>query len=228
MQASDGWDAFGEATRDQRRFAWTLGLSIAIHVLVLATGKGLPRQPVGTGYPVLTVGFTSPAPPPSPGSLAASRGAEALPPPPVPLLSAKPDLPARDLVRDKSRLPDRAPAGTSMQPATATPHQGPVAAVLPAAPGRDAHAEAAAGGVTARMVIGEGGRIQQILWRKLPALTSEQFERLEDILRTTTYAESMAGSTVTEIVDVRGLLGLPAVRGMSTERDEPNRYLSLP
>jgi hypothetical protein len=78
------------------------------------------------------------------------------------------------------------------------------------------------------MVIGEGGRIQQILWRKLPALTKEQFERLEDILRTTTYAESMAGSTVTEIVDVRGLLGLPAVQGRPTERDEPNRHLSLP
>lgn len=228
MPAIEGDGACGEAIRDQRRFAWTLGLSIALHVLVLASGKGLPRAPAGSGYPVLTVGFQSSAPPPSPGAVAARRGVEPAPPTSVTRASTKAELPARDPAPDKVRPPERAPAGTALQAAPATPHQGPLATALPAAPGRDAHAEAAAGGVTARMVIGEGGRVRQILWRKLPALTREQFEQLEDLLRATTYAESMAGSTVTEIVDVRGLLGLPPVRGTTLDADAPNRALSSP
>jgi hypothetical protein len=62
------------------------------------------------------------------------------------------------------------------------------------------------------MSIGDGGLITQILWDRLPALTNEQLKRLESILRANTYPESMAGTMVTEVVDVRGLLGLSPIK----------------
>jgi hypothetical protein len=68
--------------------------------------------------------------------------------------------------------------------------------------------EKVTGGNTALIAIGADGRITDIVWNRLPALTNEQFLRLEAILRTNTYPESMVGQIVTEVVDVRGLLGL--------------------
>lgn len=56
------------------------------------------------------------------------------------------------------------------------------------------------------LVIGEQGRVNQIIWDDLPALTDQQLNWLERSIRTKKYADSLDGQTVTEFIDVRALI----------------------
>jgi hypothetical protein len=74
-------------------------------------------------------------------------------------------------------------------------------------PGRPLNQPPKALGVPVTLVVGLDGRVEQIFWDQLPALTNDQFRRLEALIREKSYA---AGQTINELVDVRSLLNLQA------------------
>jgi hypothetical protein len=201
MWMAEEWREGDEEVRSRRRFAVILAFSALLHLVVLFAIKLRPSVPSGSGYPVLTVMFQTMAPAPS-ASLRSRPPAETLvKPPPLPRPVAPAPSPVREtrpevkLPAQEAQIPSKANSGTNRP-----------------APGRDARASAAVGGFSVLMSIGDGGLITQILWDRLPALTDEQLKRLESILRANTYPESMAGTMVTEVVDVRGLLGLSPIK----------------
>lgn len=200
-----------EAPSEQRRLAVTLLVSSLLHVCALTLIKLPPKDHSGTGHPVLTVVFktltVAAAVATAPEPVAVFR-VSAVETPLQPQSPPPPRLRAQDVVR-----PAKPVAAPALVPVVPLPVSKPVAKPSPPAPGRDARTASASGGVSVLMTIGEGGRIDQIFWKTLPALTNEQFQRLESILRVNQYAESQIGTTVTEIVDVRGILGLPPASG---------------
>jgi hypothetical protein len=84
--------------------------------------------------------------------------------------------------------------------------------------GLGSNAPAARVGVLVRLLIGTDGRVDQIFWDKLPALTDDQFRRLEAVIREKTYT---AGQTLNEIVDVRAILQLPPAQAQESAMPLP-------
>lgn len=198
---------------EERRFVALLAASALLHATLIAQLNLPPREVAGTGYPVLSVVLKKLAPPP-----AIESAEPALPP--LFTEAATPPLRATPTLNTaKPPMPAVAPEQSPLTESSAAPTPRP--AITPPAPGRDAQGLAAAGGVSAHFLIGEQGRIHSILWNRLPALTNDQFQRLEALLRENEYPHAPAGSTLTEMVDVRGLLGLPPVRGSEPRLPPP-------
>ncbi len=66
-------------------------------------------------------------------------------------------------------------------------------------------------GFPVTFLVGPDGRVGEILWNQLPALTDQQLSMLEAIVRQRYYPPGLPGvrvRTVVEQLDVRGLLGL--------------------
>ena len=59
------------------------------------------------------------------------------------------------------------------------------------------------------VIIDERGRPGQLIWNYLPALTTEQFQRLERGVRQRTYASVPRGTALNEVIDVFALIGAP-------------------
>jgi hypothetical protein len=198
MQADYPLEREEKFAAERRRLTAALIGSALLHASLLTLVKPAAQDFSGTGHPVLSIRFRA--------AFVAAAPQAAVPPPPVPVLKARP------------RPPIESP------PDTTAPAEKHVAAETAPAPGRNATRKPSAGGVSVRMGIGEGGRIEHILWTELPALTPDQGQRREAMLRPHTAAETLAGSYVTEIVDVRSLLGLPRVgakAAVSAPSDSP-------
>lgn len=201
MPAQSHWSHAEWKHDDEKRLQFALGLSVLLHAVLLLAWKLPPQVWKAADHAVLTVVL---------------RGA-------APLAPSTP--PAAEQVHELAVLvqKDPATAAFSVPPKPAAP----AAAVVPATrpqpalaasqarlstqptPGRLSNSIPSVVGVTVTLVIGPDGHVRQMFWDKLPALTDEQFRRVEAAIREKTYA---AGQTINEVVDVRGLLKLPPAR----------------
>ena len=61
-------------------------------------------------------------------------------------------------------------------------------------------------GVSVRLTIDSAGKVSNIHWTKLPALTNQQFVRLEKSIRERIYPLGLAGNRINETVDALRVL----------------------
>ena len=59
-----------------------------------------------------------------------------------------------------------------------------------------------AGKVQALLLVDENGKVDQIIWKALPALTEETLQQIEQRLRTKTYLVTGKSYTLYEIVEI--------------------------
>jgi hypothetical protein len=78
-------------------------------------------------------------------------------------------------------------------------------------------AELAGSGYSVTMLVTREGRVTEIYWGQLPALTDEQFELLERMVRERRYPDRgiTNNGPVVDTIDVRGLLGLPSAPSLN-------------
>lgn len=184
---------------DEKRFQITLGLSVLLHAVLLLAWKLPPPLWKTADHAVLTVvlrGAASLAP--SAPAEAEKKGEVSVLVQPAPATFSVPPKPATQAVAE---------------PSAARPQSAQIASPARVAPqptqGRPSNAIPAPVGVSVMLVIGGDGRVRQIIWDQLPALTDEQLRRVEAAIREKAYAP---GQTITEIFDVRGFLKLPPAR----------------
>lgn len=185
---------------DERRFKVTLVVSAVLHALILLTWKIPPQMRNAVDSTVLTVvlrGTSSSA-----TVSVTQRDQEKRPDDEPPVLGLKAPEPVV--------LPSQRYA-TSMAPiATKSGTTGDAGRLAKqATPGAVVNVPPRPAGVTVMLVIGGDGRVNEIYWSTLPALTDEQLRRVERAIRGRAY---MPGQTVTEVFDVREFLKLPPVR----------------
>lgn len=186
---------------DERRIYLTLGISILLHAVLLLAWKLAPQVWKTADHAVLTVALHAEAPrqPRSPAPARQQREAGVLvQSQPAPAVLPMPATPAAL----GSVTPPAAASAPSLPESQAGVTNHPI-------PGRLSNPAAAAVGVTVTLVIGLDGRVQQIYWDKLPALTDEQLRRVETAIRDKAYA---SGQVINEIFDVRAFLKLPPAR----------------
>ncbi len=210
MPTLDQWSHAGWKHDDTRRLQSTLGISIMLHAAVLLAWKLPPELRKASEHRVLTVvlrGATM-AESASEKFLAQDREAKVLArkdaDPAIFSVPPKPVVPTP--VTTFKNQPQMAPSGRQGQFATQ------------ANPGRVTNSRLAPVGVAVLLVIGVDGHVSQIFWDKLPALTNEQFRRVEAAILAKTYAP---GQTVSEVFDVREFLKLPPVPTSDSEMVVP-------
>jgi hypothetical protein len=200
MLAQNHWSHAEWKQDDEKRLQFTLGFSILLHLVLLLAWKLPPQVWKVADHAVLTVVLRAAAPLP-PSTQAPEKKQD------VAVLVQKDPAPATFSVPPKTLV-----AGT-VAPAVAHPQLSlaatPARVAVQPTPGRPSNAAPAPVGVTVMLAIGEDGRVQQIYWDQLPALTDEQLRRVETAIRSKTYASRQ---TISEIIDVRGILKLPPVR----------------
>ena len=201
MVAQGHWSHAEWKHDDEKRLHVTLGLSVLLHAVLLLAWKLPPQVWKAADHAVLTVVLRGAAP------VAASTPPAAEPVHEVAVLVQKPPAVATFSVPPK---PAAQPAAV---PPAVRPQPGPAASQARLAtqptPGRPSNSIPSVVGVAVTLVIGADGHVRQMFWDQLPALTDEQFRRVEAAIREKTYA---AGQTLNEVVDVRGLLKLPQAR----------------
>jgi hypothetical protein len=210
LAPQDHWSPTEWKHDDEKRFQRTLGLSVLLHALLLLAWKPPPQIWKAADHAVLTVVLRGVAP------LAQSSPAAVAQKQDVAVLVQQQPAPATFSVPPKP-----AASGTSAPSATrpqSTPAASPARVVAKPTPGRLSNAPPAAIGVTVLLVIDGNGRVGQIFWDKLPALTDDQFRRLEAVIREKTYT---AGQTLNEIVDVRAILQLPPAQAQESAMPLP-------
>ncbi len=199
MPVPEHWSHAGWVRDDKWRLQLTLAISITLHAVLLFAWKLPSELRKVTEHQILTVILR--------GATAVDSG-------------AKPLAQEREvtiLVRKSVQSPSfsvpskpevRTPAAVvSNRPQPAAPgRQGQLADQ--SSPGRASNSSPAPVGVAVLLVIGSDGRVTQIFWNKLPALTNEQFHRVEAAIQAKSYAP---GQTVSEVFDVREFLKLPPV-----------------
>ncbi|MCX7150510.1 MAG: hypothetical protein NTY05_14075 [Rhodocyclales bacterium] len=200
MLAPSHWSHSEWKHDDEKRFHLTLGLSVLLHAALLLAWKLPPQVWKAADHAVLTVVLRGAAP------LAQSSPATAEHQPDVALLVQKDPAPATFSVPPKALVPGAVVPPAARQPMLVA---SPARMAVQPTPGRLSTSDPAAVGVTAMLVIDADGRLGQIFWDKLPALTDEQLRRVETVMRQKTYA---AGRTFNELVDVLGILKLPPAR----------------
>lgn len=200
MPESDYWCGEGWRQDEARKFQVALGASILLHAAILFGWKLSPELQRVAEHPVLTVvlrGATT-AEVAGEKAFASERELATLTRKVTDTVSfsvqAKPEIPAPAVVVT-NRLQMAAPGRQAKLAPQANSGR---ASVSPAAPV----------GVSVLLVIGGDGRVSQIFWNKLPALTNEQLRRVEAAIQAKTYAP---GQTVSEVFDVREFLKLPPV-----------------
>lgn len=204
MTANDAgsWYAI-ERSRAEARFRRALVASLAVHLALAGVWRGQlqPSRPVG--HSALSVEFRAlaPAPPASPvveeaRELAANR----------PRILTSPRAAEAIAEDDANRNPE------------ARQRPGPFIAVAPSSrpaegsqptdqvPGGDTVRRGdRPGEVSVVLVINDDGYAQRIIWQQLPAMSPEQFRRLENRLRSRAY-HGRAGQAISETIDVLAML----------------------
>jgi hypothetical protein len=208
MPALHRWSHAEWKHDDEKRFQRSLGLSVLLHAMLLLAWKLPPPVWKAADQAVLTVILRGVAP--------MAPGAEVA-------IEKKPDqsvLVKKEPAPVAIPVPVPAPAtvtAPAVRPPAAQP--GSPGRLAPrAAPGRLSTAASAPVGVPVLLVIGSDGRVNQIFWNTLPALTDEQLRRVEAAIRLKPYAP---GQTVQEIFDVRGFFGLPQARSEESVTPPP-------
>ena len=186
------------------RFYGALVFSLALHVLILALWLPQYRAALETGSSELTAILSQPA--------AAS----------VPALPMQADFRSRNSERELLTIP--APSSVAIQTksivngADARQNSTHELTTKPDAAARPTVSDAAASGGESRvarkpgearvvMEIRDDGQVGQLIWDLLPALTDEQFNKLETAIRAHFQLESQSGSFVRQTIDVRDFLG---------------------
>ncbi len=165
--------------QDERSFKTALILSVLLHMLLLAYAR--PTMELAQrGDKVLTVSLTSSAETTVPES-AEKSDADAQN---VIALPAKPNTRPEQTVRTTVK-PDRG----------AQPAEEQIAAKSGLVMSRG-HSK-----VQVLLVIDSGGKVTQIHWRQLPAMTDEELKRLEEGLRQKIYLSNGLEYTVIEELD---------------------------
>lgn len=212
LAPEERWAHVDWQTEDARHLRAALGFSLCLHAIALFVWHlPTPAWSSASGAPTLTVSLHSAALPAARTPLAAAGGAE----------GERRSTPM--LVQERATLavppaltpgpPSRAVSAPTEKPSVPLPAgKAPLAPRTPPAAGAERPQPARPGGVTALLSIGEGGHVSQILWNQLPALSDEQLRRLEGLVRGRTYAGTLAGQTLNEVIDVRALLALPLPR----------------
>ncbi|MCX7156136.1 MAG: hypothetical protein NTW45_06805 [Rhodocyclales bacterium] len=201
MVAQSHWSHAEWKHDDEKRLHVTLGLSVLLHAVLLLAWKLPPQVWRAADHAVLTVVLRGAAPLAPSSSPAVEQLHD------VAVLVQKHAAPAAFSVPPRELAkPAVAPPAVRPQPAPAV-SQARVS--TQATQGAPLNRNSSVVGVTVTLVIGADGRIRQMFWDQLPALTDEQFRRVEAAMREKTYA---AGRTLNEVVDVRALLKLPQPR----------------
>ena len=194
---------------ENQRLLITVGVSLFLHYATLALWK----SPVASGSvstSAVTV-FLAARPNSQAASVAPTEvlvpelSTPRLPPlPPVPPVTPAP-TPVAEIVKPlppTPSLPQRMASTTSKVSSAATGQASP-----PPAP--QALTAQHADGVTVVLRVNADGKVTQIFWNRLPAISVEQLDRLEHIVRTRQFVPHVTDRTVSEIIDVRALLRLP-------------------
>jgi hypothetical protein len=214
MLAASHWSHSEWKHEDARRFQFTLGFSVALHAALLLAWKLPPPVWKVADHAVLTVVLRGAATaiPVSPKAAEPERD--------VAVLVQKEATPAIFSVPPKPAVQAPAVPAVSRSPLPLAGPGGRIAAQ--ASPGRISNAPSAPVGISVLLVTGDDGRVNQIYWNKLPALTDEQLRRVERAIRAKTYA---SGQTISEVFDVREFLKLPpgpTEEGPPTPATEPS------
>jgi len=186
---------------DEKRLHVTLGLSVLLHAVLLLAWKLPPQVWKAADHAVLTVVLRGAAPLASSSPPAAEQRHEVAvlvqKSPAVATFSVPPKPAAQPAAVPPAARPQPAPAASQARQSTQT------------TAGRPSNSTPSVVGIAVTLVIGADGHVRQIFWDRLPALTDEQLRRVEAAIREKTY---VAGQTLNEVVDVRGLLKLPPAR----------------
>lgn len=184
--------------QDKRRLRLALAVSVLLHAILLLAWKPAPKPWKPADSAVLTVLLRGPAPLPAsqPGTQQEQASVVLTQDSPAPAAFSVPPQapPLQGAIVPPAAHPQPAPAAATPAPVALQP-----------TPGRVSNSAPAAVGVTVLLVVGEEGRVEQIYWNQLPALTDEQLRRVEALMRQKTYRPSQ---TINEVVDVRSLLNL--------------------
>ncbi|MBP6109811.1 MAG: hypothetical protein KA388_05195 [Rhodocyclaceae bacterium] len=183
-----GWMRDGEWAEEDKRLLLMVGLSLLLHASVLWLWKS-PRSNGSITISALTVLLPQ-----------RTDSSPTIPPPPP--LVTKPVVVAPILIPLPTVAPKLAPALPSA----------PVSAPTPASLPAQDRASVANQGVQVVLRLSAAGEVVQIFWNRLPALNDEQFRRLESSVRARHYGAHLSDRSITEVIDVRALLSLPAVQ----------------
>lgn len=201
VDSRDHWSHAEWKHDDEKRLYVTLGFSLLLHAVLLLAWKLPAPLWKAADQAVLTVVLRGAAPLAPSAPAAVEKKTE------LPVLVRKEPAPAVFSVPPKPAAQGAvAPPVTRPQSASAA---SPARVAPVPTPGRLSNSRPAPVGVTVMLVIGGDGRVQQIYWNTLPALTDEQLRRVEAAIREKTYAP---GQTINEIFDVRGFLKLAPAR----------------
>lgn len=201
MPGQSHWNHADWKHDDQRRFQFMLGLSVLLHLALLLAWKLPPPVWKAADQAVLTVVLRGVAP------LAQSSPRTTEPKPQVAVLVQKDPAPSAFAVPPKPAVS----GSVALPPVKALPAPAlnPARQSAEPTPGRISTAAPGPVGVRVTLVVGDDGRVNQIFFDTLPALSDEQLRRVEAAIRGKSYS---AGQTVHEIFDVRGFLKLPPER----------------
>lgn len=183
-----GWMRDGEWAEEDKRLLLMVGLSLLLHASVLWLWKS-PHSNGSITISALTVLLPQ-----------RTDSSPTIPPPPP--LVTKPVVVAPILIPLPTVAPKLAPALPSA----------PVSAPTPASLPAQDRASVANQGVQVVLRLSAAGEVVQIFWNRLPALNDEQFRRLESSVRARHYGAHLSDRSITEVIDVRALLSLPAVQ----------------
>ena len=195
------------ADEENRRLLITVGVSLALHGGALVWWK----SPVASGSmstSAVTV-FLPDLPSSSAASVALTEPLPPLPslvPPPLPMWTP-PLFPLAEAAKPSTTAvtpPVTQPATQRAQVASTS-----AADQSAAQPAPQAASQRRSDGVTVVLRVNADGKVTQIFWNRLPAISNEQLDRLEQIVRTRQFVPHFTDRTISEIIDVRALLNLP-------------------
>ena len=198
-----GPPAYGVSDHDNERLLWALVLSFVMHVAILATS--LPQRPnshVTGGVPMTVI----------------LQGKRQIPEASV--SGVAPNESKTEVLRVLSQPKPSSfslPTGQKTRPLSAD-HDQPKDAESTRAPGRASDAQVTPWGGESRnlrkpgearvmLEVNADGSIGQIIWDLLPAMTDEQFNKLEAAIRARGRPGPSSNSFVRETIDVRDYIG---------------------
>lgn len=183
---------------DEKRFQFTLGLSVLLHAVLLLAWKLPPQVWKAADNAVLTVVLRAAAPMAQSSPIVEQKQD-------IAVLVQKESAPAVFSVPPKSVAVQGAVTPPAVRPQPALP-AAPGRVAMQPTPGQVSNAAPAPVGVSVLLVVGVEGRVEEIYWNQLPALNDEQLRRVEAVIRERTYRPRQ---TLSEVVDVRSILKLP-------------------
>lgn len=212
MQAVQ-WPLFEPSEWDQQLLV-ALGLSVLLHVLVLALYLPQRHQSRESGGSTLTAVLLRP-PSASPARTAVPETSEA-PSRVKEKILTREDASA-SIERQRKEMAHQAPSRRIA--GEAKPGEGSAALRAEKSPsGKEAQAELKPGEVNVVYLIRDDGHVGQILWKSLPAMTYPQLERIEAAIRAKKLPGAFSGQVRTVTINVLALLD--ELEGRKPARDE--------